>query len=60
MLTQSLMSYTRAQDYTNLDIGEISRNYQIDDDETKYFKVFIDPKKYDKSQDLIIKVFSEG
>lgn len=49
-------------DYASLTLNKISRNYRIDEDETKYFKLLIDPKEVshlDPDEDLIIKVFAE-
>lgn len=47
-------------DYTILKINELSRNYRISEDETKYFNLTIKGGMgYDVEDDLIVKVFSE-
>jgi hypothetical protein len=50
----------QAQDYKDLAIGELSRNHRIEQDETKFFRLKVDGKEYDREKDLIVKVFSEG
>jgi hypothetical protein len=56
----SILSLGSTQDYRDLTIGEISRNHRIEQDETKFFKVQVAGKDYDREKDLIVKVFSEG
>ncbi len=61
MITLSCFALTsRADDYKDLAIGELSRNHRIEQDETLFFRLKIDSKDYDKEKDLIVKVFSEG
>jgi hypothetical protein len=55
-----LLSLASAQDYKDLDIGELSRNHRIESDETKFFRVKVPSREYDAEKDLVIKVFSEG
>jgi hypothetical protein len=55
-----LLTAASAQEYKDLDIGELSRNNRIESDETKFFRVKVPQRDYDKDKDLVIKVFSEG
>ena len=55
-----VVSLASAQDYKDLDIGELSRNHRIESDETKFFRVKVPSREYDAEKDLVIKVFSEG
>ena len=41
-------------------MGDLDRNIRIEQDETKFFRLKIDSKEYDREKDLIVKVFSEG
>jgi hypothetical protein len=55
-----MMSLASAQDYRDLDIGELYRNQRIESDETKFFRVKVPSREYDAEKDLVIKVFTEG
>ena len=60
MATVIMMSLASAQDYRDLDIGELYRNQRIESDETKFFRVKVPSREYDAEKDLVIKVFTEG
>jgi hypothetical protein len=55
-----LLAFSSAQDYRDLEIGDLSRNHRIESDETKFFRVKVSQRDYDREKDLVIKVFSEG
>jgi hypothetical protein len=55
-----LLGLISAQDYKDLDLGELSRNNRIESDETKFFRLKVPSREYEVEKDLVIKVFSEG
>jgi hypothetical protein len=60
LLATTLNLTASAQEYIDLNIGDLSRNHRIESDETKFFRLKVDQRDYDKEKDLIVKVYSEN